>query len=121
MIAITSFMFHRLEKLKNIGGSFCVRESTFNCKYEGKQQIDEEILFDYETGATALVKMLILSVEKQKGITAKNISNNDKKQKPVLPYLINAHFDLIRVIDKGGDISTLFWAHEGVKTLSATF
>lgn len=108
MIAINSFMFRRLQNSKILNGSFCVRTSTFNRKYEGKQEIGEEILFDYETGATALVKMRIRSVEKQKGITAKNISNNGEKQKPTLPYLINAHFDLIKVIDEGGDISTLF-------------
>lgn len=109
MIAITSYMFRRLQNSNSLGGSFCVKTSTFNRKYEGKQKIGEEILFDYETGATALVEMSIVSVEKRKAVTARDISSNDEKQKIVLPYLISAHFDLIRVIDEGGDISTLFW------------
>lgn len=112
MISITSFMFQRLQKLNMLDGSICVRESTFKHEYEGKQEIGEEILFDYETGAAALVKMSIRAVEKQKKIIARNSSDNKERQIGVLPYVISVHFNLIKVINKGGDISTLFIQEE---------
>lgn len=97
MIAINSSMFHKLQFKNVLNGSFRAKVATFNCKYRGKEEIGEEILFNSDTGATALVKMKIISVEKQ-----------DEKQESTLPYSIFAHFDLIRVIDKGGDVPNLY-------------
>lgn len=96
MIAISSGMFHELQSKNVLNGSFRVKAATFSCKYEGKEEIGEEILFSFGTGATALVKMKIISVEKQ-----------DEKQESTLQYLIFAHFDLIRVIDKSGEVPDL--------------
>lgn len=97
MIAINSSMLHKLQKRKVLHGSFRAKVATFNYKYKKEEEISEEILFNFETGATALVKMKIVSIEKQ-----------DEKQETTLPYSIFARFDLIRVIDKGGDVPTLY-------------
>lgn len=97
MIAINSYMFHKLQLNNSLDGTFRAKVSTFNCKYKGKKEIGEEILFNSDTGATALVKMKIDSVKKQ-----------DEKQESTLPYSIYAHFVLIKVIDKGGDVPNLY-------------
>lgn len=97
MIAINSYMFHKLQTSNVLKGLFRAKVATFNCKYEGKEEIGEEILFNSDTGATALVEMKIISVEKQ-----------DEKQESTLPYSIYARFDLIRVIDNGGDVPNLY-------------
>lgn len=97
MIAINSYMFHKLQTLNVLKGSFSAKESTYNRKYKGKREIGEEILFNHETGATALVKMRIVSVAEQ-----------TETKKKAFPYSIYAKFDLIRVIDKGGDVPTLY-------------
>lgn len=97
MIAINSYMFHKLQTSNVLKGSFRAKESTYNRKYRGKREIGEEILFNSETGATALVKMKIVSVAEQ-----------TETKKKTFPYSIYAKFDLIRVIDKGGDVPNLY-------------
>lgn len=90
-------MFHELQLKNVLNGSFRAKETTFDRKYKEKEEVGEEILFNHETGATALVKMKIISTEKQ-----------HEKKKVTLPYVIYVHFDLIRVIDKGGDVPHLY-------------
>lgn len=106
MIAINSSMFHELQLKNVLNGSFCAKESTLNHKYRGKEKIDEEILFNYETGETALVKMKIVLIEKQY-----------EKQKRGLQYSVFAHFDLIRVIGKSGDVPRLYQDEKIIKKL----
>lgn len=97
MIAINSYMLHKLQTSNILKGSFSTKESTYNRKYKGKREIGEEILFNRETGATVLVKMRIISVVEQTGT-----------KKKAFPFSIYAKFDLIRVIDKGGDVPNLY-------------
>lgn len=103
MIAINSKMFHELQLRNVLNGSFRAKETTFNRKYKGKGEAGEEILFNHETGETALVKMKIISTEKQ-----------HEKKKVTLPYVIHVHFDLIRVIDKGGDVPNFYQDYIGI-------
>lgn len=115
MIAVTNRMFHWLKKHGNISGSFSVKSETFERKYKEKEFAPSEVVFNYQSGETAIATVHILSVAERKPAIKAGSEENNENKKIAFPYIITAEFFLTKTVDTKGDVPFLFQDKEFLK------